>query len=994
MSRLFEVENTRLQTRLETIVQTIPRFWEQRLYTHFTNHGPEHSERVLNQKIAQLAQGLPLEKRLTEDEIFILSAAAWLYEIGMQSPNLQPILDFAYEPDVRLTHEQLLQIREQRHLLTRQLIADSIRPGYNGPAIRLGLNNEPDDYTRVIAEVCRWCSQEDLELVDKSIPVNGIEVRLRLMVALLRLADQLYIDSARVNREQLLAFHLPPLVEARWWAYHYTQILPINKGKIRFYYSLPIGQRQYLGHIRALIEPTFDYANNPLIRYLDEEHDLSLSVQQQPQVRLDQQEGFLQEMPWEMVAFLRRSTIKPIESKSENVELVGYPETKTQERHPLLVLDYENLLLQLGLDGYYPTLDEMKKLIIAITVQAHETLGDLADLWALGNWQRPDMQAIKYELVQLTYQTKPLYDDQKSADLLRSEFAPLLQRTNAPSKALLVAPREELGAVVRQFKDRDVPVTAWLSNGAEMSIFRVITRHPQTLADVVQLPASAPMGLEALQELQDLCILRLDDALQEQASGSLDISEITPLLDRLSELHAHGEWWKSWLLKQCILLSDETQQGYGVRLNGDHQAVKALREKCMLVIKAMQHLAEAHLDVLQSALLQNLALASAFRDQPERTARFCQYLWRSGLLDPIDSRGGACWQLNNNHWRVCAENSDLYLPLLVIGVDHFLLRESHPCIHEHILAKSLLKYVDYNTTRSIYPLAREQGLLQCQTSEQAFRESANHLVEVRLVQTHPEVRRALRHRDLLLYSLYNRGSSKGLTRDELWDFLRQRMQRCFTLSPQAFKHWLGVFQNADLLRPKLQDGQTNQPERLLLNLANPLVAQLLARPHLLNLIQRMRVIRRQRLSIPVEEILQDFTHTMKRLKHGPDMQLSHFTLQYARNERIVLGDRQTIEGRSVECVKLRRDHQFLRDLDERDLETCTALAQVVARMGPLFSQGWVPEHKLLLEMERDSRYGITHEEYHYWINQAIHKNRVLEEDRGQGYMSESRYRVK
>ena len=407
------IANSFLQNRLKLITQTIPRFWEQRLYTHFTNHGPEHSERVLNQKIAQLAQGLPLENRLNDDEIFIISAAAWLYEIGMQSPNLQPVLDFAYEAGVPLTTDQLLQIRDHRPLLTRQLIADSIRSNYTGPKISLGLSNEADDYTRAIAEVCRWCSQEPLEEVDKFFPVNGIEVRLRLLVALLRLADQLYIDGARVNREQLLAFHLPPQVEARWWAYHYTQILPINKGKIRFYYSLPIGQRQFLGHIRALIEPSFDYENNPLIRYLDEEHDLSLSVQQQPQVRLDQQEGFLQEMPWQMVAFLR-ANVKPIESRSENVELVGYTEAKPQERRPLLVLDYENLLLQFGLDGYFPTFDDLRKLIITITVKANDTLGDLPDLWALGHWERPDMEAIKDELEKLTYQFKSLNDDQKN----------------------------------------------------------------------------------------------------------------------------------------------------------------------------------------------------------------------------------------------------------------------------------------------------------------------------------------------------------------------------------------------------------------------------------------------------------------------------------------------------------------------------------------------------------------------------------------------------
>ena len=582
----------------------------------------------------------------------------------------------------------------------------------------------------------------------------------------------------------------------------------------------------------------------------------------------------------------------------------------------------------------------------------------------------------------------------RTADLLQAEFAPLLQRPNSPSKTLLVAPREELGPAVKQFKDRDVPVTAWLSDFAEMSIFRVITRQPQALSEVIPIPISERIEPEDLQELQDLCILRLNDALWKQPDGGLEITEIMPMFNRLSELQGHGEWWKLWLLKQGILLSEETQQGYRVKLDGTHQAVKAFREKRRLVIKGMQHLGSIHLEILQDMLLQTLVRAPQFRDQPDRTARLCQFLWRSGLLDSTTGHAGPVWQLNDEHWAVIAENSDLYLPLLVIGIDHFLLREGHPFIHEHILAGKLLKYVDYNTTRSLYPMACEQGMLLRRISQQTFRDSDNHMVEVRLADENLEVRKALRHRNLLLYSLYNHGSSKGLTSDELWGFLRQHMQRCFTLSPQAFKQWLEVFQNADLARSKLREGQTDEPERLLLNLANPLVQQLLARPHLLNLIQRMRVIRRQRPSLPVEEIVQDFTNVIKRLKHGPDAQLVQFALQYARNERIVLGDKQMIEGKSVECVKLRRDHPFLNDLDERDIDICTALVQVVANMGRIFPQGRVPEHKLLLEMEHDSRYGITHEEYHYWINQAVHKHKFLGEDRGQDYMSESHYWAK
>src|SRR2546423_669198 len=113
MDNSFYIYNDGLRNRLNLITAEIPYFWTQRLYRHFTNQGPEHSERILR-IIFQLAQELPTELRLIDDEIFILSAAAWLYETGMQSPNLQPTLSFAYNPGFPLNTSQLLQIREKK----------------------------------------------------------------------------------------------------------------------------------------------------------------------------------------------------------------------------------------------------------------------------------------------------------------------------------------------------------------------------------------------------------------------------------------------------------------------------------------------------------------------------------------------------------------------------------------------------------------------------------------------------------------------------------------------------------------------------------------------------------------------------------------------------------------------------------------------------------------------------------------------------------------
>jgi hypothetical protein len=83
-----------LKARLDLIVQTVPHFWENcPHYSHFTNCSTTHSERI-HRLLAQLAQELPHTSQLTADEVFIVSAAAFLYETGLQSPGFRPILDY------------------------------------------------------------------------------------------------------------------------------------------------------------------------------------------------------------------------------------------------------------------------------------------------------------------------------------------------------------------------------------------------------------------------------------------------------------------------------------------------------------------------------------------------------------------------------------------------------------------------------------------------------------------------------------------------------------------------------------------------------------------------------------------------------------------------------------------------------------------------------------------------------------------------------------
>lgn len=275
-----------LASRLNLVITSMPLFWADKIYFHFTNHGPTHSERVFK-FLVQLIQALPKDNGLNREELFIAASAAWLYEIGMQSPNLMPVLDFQYEPGKTLSVSHLQQIRERKHLLSSKLIYDCLRGNSGGKLVNLGLLQPPDKYAFLIAEICRWCSSEPLDMVPESDVVNGSEIKFRLLVALLRLADQLYIDSARLNFDILKQFPLSKRQLSRWWMYHYTQTLPITNGHIRFNYFLPAHQKQYIDHIRTLIESDFKFETNPNIQYLIESQKLNLVLIPKPNISLD-----------------------------------------------------------------------------------------------------------------------------------------------------------------------------------------------------------------------------------------------------------------------------------------------------------------------------------------------------------------------------------------------------------------------------------------------------------------------------------------------------------------------------------------------------------------------------------------------------------------------------------------------------------------------------------------------------------------------------------
>jgi hypothetical protein len=502
----FDLKNNNLQARLNLIIETMPGYWEQKRYQHFTYHGPSHSERIHRQKLVQLAQELPEGQRLTTDEVFIVSAAAYLYEIGMQSPYLSPILNFEYQPGDTLSFAQLQQIREKKHLLSERLILDSVSNDDISRRVQLGFIRPADAYIPIIAEVVRWCSHEPLDKVPPTLSVSGLPVRIRLLVALLRLADQLYIDSSRVNLDLLQRAKLPMKQQAKWWMYHYTQVLPIANGQIPFYYFLPVTQKEYIVHIRGLIEPDFEFGNNPNIQYLWQEHQLRLIPHKTPTIQYDQPAGFQREMSREITVFLRQK-VTPIETREPSSQRQDEPEDRS-----LLVVDYENLLLQLGQEGYFLTREDMSHLVVDLLREARDRYDGPVDALAVGQWSRPDLADDAQMLKERVYDLVEINTDDHFANRLGHELEQRLQTSKRPKRLILVAPHQKTAIQVRDLTDQRLPVVAWISNLPEADIFRAIVHDSKSLSQVLDLSDT----ISPAEVSHDFTNLRLDAAVSDQ----------------------------------------------------------------------------------------------------------------------------------------------------------------------------------------------------------------------------------------------------------------------------------------------------------------------------------------------------------------------------------------------------------------------------------------------------------------------------------------------
>jgi hypothetical protein len=266
-----ELENSFLFLRLteehKQVLKCCARFlkdlWDEVcLIQHYTEHGYNHSVRILFR-----LQDLPEFKiksadLLSEEEIFILLASIFLHDIGMQCdfrklPNVKQKAEDEFGIQFEsvfnhgsLTSENMIELRKYHHLVTSAWLFEEYKNKTDNDLHSILRNIKPEIISS-IRKACQYHSKMSI----KECQVDYIGIKLRFLSSLLRLCDELDIDEKRINSKTPDLFDIPDDSSFFWYLHMQTRIQCFEH---RIHFNIILSSNDYDRYKDKFV----DYINN------------------------------------------------------------------------------------------------------------------------------------------------------------------------------------------------------------------------------------------------------------------------------------------------------------------------------------------------------------------------------------------------------------------------------------------------------------------------------------------------------------------------------------------------------------------------------------------------------------------------------------------------------------------------------------------------------------------------------------------------------------
>ena len=206
-----------------------------RIIKDYTSHDLDHSNRIA-QNIMKLIKLHNNKRDFSDEELYLISASSCLHDIGMQCDvikykNIKSkaeelgadfSVEFKSEKSSNFSQEEQNAIRENHQYLSAAWIDFSHNNLTEITSLDDAAKSIPDDLVGDVMNVCMYHSKLPINDCVNESKITG--ARLRLISAILRLADELDITKSRVSNDAYDAFRIPPENLIYWWLHDRTNI--------------------------------------------------------------------------------------------------------------------------------------------------------------------------------------------------------------------------------------------------------------------------------------------------------------------------------------------------------------------------------------------------------------------------------------------------------------------------------------------------------------------------------------------------------------------------------------------------------------------------------------------------------------------------------------------------------------------------------------------------------------------------------------------------
>lgn len=232
-----KIRKNELKNSINNIKEKSKKFHERPYLYSFTDHGISHSERML-QCVNSFLIGCKQTNLLNEYECYVLDAAIYLHDIGIQESKDDILAEFA--KDYHLVYDESIDkpafVRNNHHLISSYIIQQDIKK-ITAPIAYDG-NKSLGEYISLVIEAHGIDFSKMSDLYKDYIFQNEI-LRVKLLSILLCLADCLDCDNRRIDEDKFKYTELPEISRIHWMKHLYVEGIDFQNRIITISYKFP-----------------------------------------------------------------------------------------------------------------------------------------------------------------------------------------------------------------------------------------------------------------------------------------------------------------------------------------------------------------------------------------------------------------------------------------------------------------------------------------------------------------------------------------------------------------------------------------------------------------------------------------------------------------------------------------------------------------------------------------------------------------------------------